>query len=389
MDAIKRARLLSKWVLVSLLAMMWFCLALVLLVEAATGRAQWLRVAPALIATVCFSRLYLRIVEAVLDSRYATRQVVAAGALALFAAVVGGADPFGWGFTLMIWLSVATVGIGGRRAVALSAATFAVAVLLGAANVAVGRSLTGLDAGDVTGNIVFVVIGYALMAVSFPASNRLWIWIYELARQAHEGREAHARLAVAEERLRFARDLHDLVGHQLSVIAVKTELAVRLSGADELAAKAEMTEVNTLTRKALRELRQAVRGYRDLDLPAELNSVKSVLEAAGVPCRLRLPYRELPDGVAPVFAYVVREAVTNVLKHSSASFCDITLRFTEEEAALQVRNDGVVRRQVADLGSGLTGMGERIAAVGGELTARPTGEGEFTLNAVVSLPFRG
>ncbi|MEV0594223.1 sensor histidine kinase [Nonomuraea cavernae] len=388
MDAIKRARLLSKWVLLSLLGMMWLCLALALLTEVAMGTAQWLRVAPALVATVCFSRLYLRIVDALLDSRYASRQIMVAGALALFATVVGGGNPFGWGFTLMVWLSVATVGISGRRAVALSAATFAVAVLVGVANAAADRSLTTLEAGDVGANIV-AVIAYAVMAVSFPASNRLWIWIYELARQAHEGKEAHARLAVTEERLRFARDLHDLVGHQLSLIAVKSGLAVRLSGADESPARTEMAEVHTLTRKALRELRQAVRGYRELDLPAELDSVKSVLEAAGVRCELHLPYRELPDGVAPVFAYAVREAVTNVLKHSSATFCDITLSFTAERAELRVRNDGVVRYQVDELGSGLSGMGERLAAVGGELTARPTGDGEFTLSAVVSLPIRG
>jgi two-component system sensor histidine kinase DesK len=81
--------------------------------------------------------------------------------------------------------------------------------------------------------------------------------------------------------------------------------------------------------------------------------------------------------------------VTNVLKHSSATFCDITLRFTTEEAELLVRNDGVVRRQAADLGSGLSGLAERLAAVGGKLRAHPTGEGHFVLNAVVSLPIRG
>ena len=93
--------------------------------------------------------------------------------------------------------------------------------------------------------------------------------------------------------------------------------------------------------------------------------------------------------MAPAFAYAVREAVTNVLKHSTASFCEITLRFTDEEAELRVRNDGVARHQASDLGSGLTGMGERLAGVGGKVTARPTGDGEFLLRAVVSLPLVG
>jgi two-component system sensor histidine kinase DesK len=263
-----------------------------------------------------------------------------------------------------------------------------VGVGIGVPAAALGASVmgSGLSVGEA---LVFYMITDAIWCAIMPPSNRMWMWIWSLAVQAHEGREAHTRLAVAEERLRFARDLHDLVGHQLSAIAVKTELAVRLSDVDAGAAKDEMTEVNALTRQALRELRRAVRGYRELDLAAELNSVRGVLEAAGVRCEVHLPYRELPDGVAPVFAYAVREAVTNVLKHSTATFCDISIRFTAQEAELSVRNDGVQRRRAADLGSGLAGMGERLAAVGGKLSAHPTEDGEFILNAVVSLPLGG
>lgn len=391
MDSITRARRLCRWVLISFLGLVWFTLTLQIVAEIGLGRAQWWRLGPALVAVIVFSRSYLRVLDAALESRYAVKDVVVAGVLAVFAASVGGGDPMGWGLVLMAWLSVATVGIPLWRAVLISMGTYAVAVGIGAATVLSGHSLTFRDEGEAgsAASIAFMVVIYGIMCASFPPTNRLWVWIYRLAVQAHEGREAHARLAVAEERLRFARDLHDLVGHQLSAIAVKTELAVRLSDADTSAARAEMTEVNALTRKALRELRQAVRGYRELDLPAELESVRSVLEAAGVRCELRLPHRELPAGVGPVFAYAVREAVTNVLKHSCATFCDITLRFTTEEAALLVRNDGVVRRQAADLGSGLPGLGERLAAVGGELTAHPTADGHFVLNAVVSLPIRG
>ncbi|WP_101784115.1 sensor histidine kinase [Nonomuraea indica] len=389
MDSITRARRLCRWVLISLLGLVWFTLSLQIVTEIGLGRAQWWRLGPALAAVIVFSRSYLRVLDAALESRYATKDVVVAGALAVFAASIGGGDPVGWGLVLMAWLSVATVGIPLWRAVLISVGTYVVAVGIGAANVLGGYRLLFDGQADPVVSIPFMVVIYGIMCASFPPSNRIWVWIYRLAVQAHEGREAHARLAVAEERLRFARDLHDLVGHQLSAIAVKTELAVRLSDADTSAARAEMTEVNALTRKALRELRQAVRGYRELDLPAELESVRGVLEAAGVRCELRLPHRDLPAGVGPVFAYAVREAVTNVLKHSSATFCDITLRFTTEEAALLVRNDGVVRRQAADLGSGLSGLGERLAAVGGELRAHPTADGHFVLDAVVSLPIRG
>ncbi|MEU7739492.1 histidine kinase [Nonomuraea sp. NPDC049158] len=389
MDAIRRARRISLCVLNSMIVMTWVGIALATLGGLATGTVSWPRIVPAMIALIVFTWLFLRITRAVLERRYLTREVVAAGALAVLAAALGGADPFGWGFGLLAWVSVALINIRVWAAVGLAVGTAVVGIGLCVVTLLMGQPLQSILVPYDDGAVFALALVYAIMCALLPPSNRFWAWIYTLAVQAHEGREAHTRLAVAEERLRFARDLHDLVGHQLSAIAVKTELAVRLSAADTVAAKAEMVAVNTLTRTALRELRQAVRGYRELDLSAELNSVKGVLEAAGVRCELRLPYREPPGGVAPVFAYAVREAATNVLKHSTASFCEITIRFTEEEAELSVRNDGVVRHQVSDLGSGLTGMGERLADIGGKVTARPTGDGEFLLRAVVSLPLRG
>ncbi len=374
--------------LLSGFAVMWLLIAMGTAIGISAGKLQTWRVVLALIAVLAFSGLSVRIVSAVLDSRYPTRQVVVAGVLAVVAAGMGGAEPFSWGFVLMCWLSVATLGVSRRTAFLQALGTFVASVGLGLLGVLAGLSVSAIDLTPL-GAVSYYVALYGIWCAILPPSGRVWMWIWQLAVQAHEGREAHTRLALAEERLRFARDLHDLVGHQLSAIAVKTELAVRLSDVDPAAAKAEMSEINTLTRTALRELREAVRGYRELDLAAELNSVKGVLEAAGVRCEVHLPYRDLPDGVAPVFAYAVREAVTNVLKHSTATFCDITIRFTEEEAELRVRNDGVARRQVADLGSGLAGMNERVAAVGGKLSAHPTDDGEFVLTAVVSLPIRG
>ncbi|MGP3954559.1 sensor histidine kinase [Nonomuraea sp. 3N208] len=388
MDELARARRLTWVTLILGLAVMWFLIAIGVLAGVGEGKLPWWRLVPALLATVGFTWLGRHVIDAVLDRRYPTEQVVGAAVLALIAAGVGGADPFGFGFVPMCWLYLATLGVSRRTVILQSLGTLVACVALGMLGVATGASVMAIDVPP-AGTLVYFVVLYGLWSVILPPSGRIWVWIWRLAVQAHEGREAHTRLALAEERLRFARDLHDLVGHQLSAIAVKTELAVRLSDADPAAAKAEMAEINTLTRTALRELRQAVRGYRELDLAAELNSVKGVLEAAGVRCEVHLPYRDLPDGVAPVFAYVVREAVTNVLKHSTATFCDITIRFTEQDAELRVRNDGVARWQADDLGTGLTGMGERVAAVGGKLVAHPAGDGEFLLTAVVSLPLRG
>ncbi|WP_327087016.1 histidine kinase [Nonomuraea sp. NBC_01738] len=368
-----------------MLAIMWLVVVTVSLAAVGVDRATWPRIAGALLLTVGFTWFYARLVEAVLVRRYALREVVVAGVLAFAAAGVGGAEPFGWGFVPLTWLAIAVVGVRRRTMVIQCAVTSAVVIGMSAVWAALGANpvLAGTGSRDIVVDITMMSVVYVLMSASLPAGNRLWVWIWRLAVQAHEGKEAQARLAVAEERLRFARDLHDLVGHQLSALAVKSELAVRLADANIDAAKAEMAEVRDLTRKALRELREAVRGYRELDLPAELRSVKSVLEAAGVRCELHLPYRDVPGDIAPVFAVVVREAVTNVLKHSTATFCDITLRFTGDDCTLEVRNDGVVRRGAADLGSGLTGLGERLAAVRGTLTALPGGDGEFSLKAIV------
>lgn len=389
MNEIERARHITRKVLISGFFALWVVIAINVAVGLRVGLIDWWRTAPALVAAIGFTWLSLRIINAVLDRRHPTRQmVVVAAVLALLVAGLGGADALSWGWVIVCWLSIATLEIPRRTARLIAAGTWLAGTALSTLGwgVSVAAAGFGLTAGQL---LIFNTLFYGIFCWVQPTSNRIWIWIWSLAEEAHKGREAHTRLALAEERLRFARDLHDLVGHQLSAIAVKTELAVRLSDVDTGKAKTEMAEVNRLTRKALKDLRQAVRGYRELDLAAELNSVKGVLEAAGVRCEVRMPHRELPDGVEPVFAYAVREAVTNVLKHSTATFCDITLRFTEREAELVVRNDGVARRQAADLGSGLAGMGERLAAVGGELTAHPTPDGEFLLKAVVSLPIDG
>ncbi|MGR6923300.1 sensor histidine kinase [[Actinomadura] parvosata] len=388
MDEIEQARRYTRHVLVSGIAATWLVIVVCAASRLDAGLLNWWRTALAVVPAALFTWLCPRIIRAILDRRHPTGLVAVAAVLALSAALVGGPDLTAWGFIIMAWLSIATLNLPRRTSLLISAGTWLVSVAAAAVTwrdnlFTVGLHLTFEE-------VLFLnALMFGVMCAVMPPSNRLWVWIWTLAEQVHKGREAHTKLVLAEERLRFARDLHDLVGHQLSAIAVKTELAVRLSDVDAAAAKAEMAEVNGLTRKALKDLRQAVRGYRELDLAAEVNSVKGVLEAAGVRCEVRLPYRELPAGVAPVFAYAVREAVTNVLKHSDASFCEITIRFTEREAELRVRNDGVARRRAADLGSGLAGMGERLAAVGGELRAGPAAGGHFVLAVVVSLPLPG
>jgi signal transduction histidine kinase len=192
---------------------------------------------------------------------------------------------------------------------------------------------------------------------------------------------------VAEERLRFARDLHDVMGRNLSAIAVKSQLAAELVRRGRPEAAGELADVSRLAEDSLREVREVVRGHRSVDLAGELSGARSVLRAAGVACTVHGEDggAALPGAAQAALGWVVREAVTNVLRHSRATWCTITLTVTGGRAELQVRNDGVVGGDLAAErpGSGLTGLGERLASAGGGLDARRAGS-DFQLTA--SLP---
>ncbi|NUT48776.1 MAG: histidine kinase, partial [Saccharothrix sp.] len=204
------------------------------------------------------------------------------------------------------------------------------------------------------------------------------VWLWDLVEQARQGREARARLAVTEERLRFARDVHDLLGHRLTVIALKAELAARLSAVDGERAGAEADEVRALAAAALADLREAVHGYRSVELPDQASAIEQVLTSSGVRCTVSVP-SGLP-AVARELSWALREAGTNVLRHSRARWCTIDVVAGADEVRLTVANDGA--HGARGRGSGLTGLAERLARVGG--TVR-TGEedGVFTLVATV------
>ncbi|WP_459802231.1 sensor histidine kinase [Herbidospora sp. RD11066] len=375
---IKRARRVVRFTLNTTLGLVWLFAVIGLIAEKGPEALVTWRIVPELVLVAVFSLLFLRCTRAILERRYPRAEIVTMGVIAVTVAVMSGGPTAWWSFTSYAWLSIAVVGVRRRTAIFQAIGTFLVMAPLSAWVLI--ETMPGADTATVVGVIVGASLYAALMCSFLPWTNRLWVWMWRIAEEAHEGREAQSRLAVAEERLRFARDLHDLVGHQLSAIAVKSELAVRLAG--EGAAGDEMAEVRGLARTALRELREAVKGYRELDLTAELASVRGVLEAAGITCTLKLPYREAPGDTAPVFAWVVREAVTNVLRHSTATTCDITLRLTPGETILEVRNNGVRKDALKDgEGSGLAGLTERLDAVGGTLTAEPDGKGGFLLRA--------
>ena len=149
-------------------------------------------------------------------------------------------------------------------------------------------------------------------------------------------REENARLAVADERNRFARDLHDILGHSLTVITVKAELANRLLDVDPERARAELADLERLSRDALADVRRAVEGYRDLTLPGELARAREALRAAEIDADLPNSTDEVPSELRELFAWTVREGVTNVIRHSGAPRCTVRLGAAEVE----VRDDG-------------------------------------------------
>lgn len=179
-----------------------------------------------------------------------------------------------------------------------------------------------------------------------------------------------ARLAAENERSRIARDLHDLLGHSLTTITVKAGLARRLSerGEHERSSQ-EITEVEALSRRTLADVRAAVAGHRDVTLVGELATATEVLRASGVIAELPGSVDVVDPDLSELFGWVLREAVTNVVRHAHAAHCAVLLT----ARSIEVRDDG--RGAAAGAGNGLTGLRERVAAAGGSVVAGPARPG--------------
>ncbi len=203
--------------------------------------------------------------------------------------------------------------------------------------------------------------------------------IAELART----RQELADVAVSQERLRFSRDLHDLLGHTLSVIVVKAEVVRRLTDSDEAAAHA--ADIEAIGRGALAEVRQAASSYRGLTLSGELARARLALDAVDVELTTRLAATTLPRPVDELFGWVVRESVTNVIRHSAAGRCTITVSTGPGSAQIEVYDDGP-HAVVTEPGAGLTGLRERAEAAQAELDVRTGPDG---LTVAVRAPVAG
>ncbi|WP_079171363.1 MULTISPECIES: histidine kinase [unclassified Streptomyces] len=243
-----------------------------------------------------------------------------------------------------------------------------------------GVGLTCAAIGLPAGVVAALASATAFGAVVFATTSGFSGWLLRTVWELDAAHRLQARLAVAEERLRFARDLHDVMGRNLSVIALKSELAVQLSrrGAAERAV-GQMAEVQRIAQESQREVREVVRGYREADLHTELEGARGVLAAAGVTCRVTadgLP-TELPAQARSALGWVVREATTNVLRHGDARNCTVTVTAPtggEQHVTVVIENDGADATAAAPAAGGGRGGpngGAQSAGGLGAGTARP------------------
>jgi two-component system, NarL family, sensor histidine kinase DesK len=178
--------------------------------------------------------------------------------------------------------------------------------------------------------------------------------------------------------------MHDLLGHNLSSIALKSELARKLLGRDPVAAESEIRDITSVARSSLKEARAAVRGMRSASLASELDRVREALAAAGIEVEVRTT-GPLPARVEAVLGFAAREGATNVLRHSGAGRCEIVVRRVGDSAELELRDDGLGTTRAGGQGSGLRGLAERMAEAGGALEAGPAQGGGFRLLARIPL----
>jgi two-component system, NarL family, sensor histidine kinase DesK len=188
------------------------------------------------------------------------------------------------------------------------------------------------------------------------------------------------RMAKIAERERIGRDLHDVLGHTLSLIVLKSELASKLADKDPARAAIEIRDVERISRETLAQVRATVRGYQSRSLQAEAEQAKAALQAAGVEVLCDFPPATIPASHEGVLALALREAVTNVIRHAGAKSCNLRLEQTSNTCLLEIKDDGCGELQPE--GVGLSGMRQRVEALGGSLR-RETSSGT---RLIITLP---
>lgn len=241
-----------------------------------------------------------------------------------------------------------------------------------------------------SGSVAGAAFGCLMAGVITLGVRRMRSVMHEL----DVARSRAQELATAEERVRIARDLHDLLGHSLTVISVRSQLAQRLAQRGDMdRAAEEIGAVGELSRTAMSDVRAAVAGYRMRPLAAELAAAEAALDGAGIAVRVERPTQAVPPAGEEALGFVVREGVTNVLRHAGAHSCDITVGHADDGIVLEVSDDGSGSGRefhaidpltgAGFAGNGLRGLAERVADAGGRLSAGDR-DGRFVLRAEVA-----
>jgi two-component system sensor histidine kinase DesK len=340
----------------------------------ATARGQVHPLQPAMVGLILFVPLYMSVVIASFGDGPSTRPAIhvllallAADGLALAAGYAG--QPDGW---LMVLMYVGVAGVFALRTPVQTAAW-----LIGTIGAQVTIGLLGhVSDGDI-GSVAFNSFMSGLLVYVVKQMNLL-------IAQLRATQAELAQAAVAEERLRFSRDLHDLLGHTLSLVVVKAEVVRRFIARDPVTAEREAGDIETIGRRALVEVREAVTGYRDRTFAEELDGARGALADAGIAVTVQETGGPLSAVAEDLFGWAVREGVTNVIRHSRAQNCEIEVRGEPGRATLEIRDDG----PLAGLGPGhgLRGLSERAHAAGGTLVATPIPAGGFRLAASIPVP---
>ncbi|WP_327680379.1 sensor histidine kinase [Kitasatospora sp. NBC_00458] len=301
---------------------------------------------------------------------------------------------------VMVVIAVATTfSLGSAFLTLFTYASVAVAIIAPArfALAAIGAmagltAVVGVADGVPAGDILTIALTAFLAGAAMTGLQRLVATMREL----REARAAVAHLAASEERLRLARDLHDLLGHSLSLITLKSELAGRFMDAGkDGAARAQVADIEKVARQSLVDVREAVTGFRRPTLPVELAAARTALAAAQVALEAAPELVDAWPGLAAeesaALAWALREAITNVVRHGEgATVCTVTAdeRWEgdgERFAVLEIADDGAGPGKAAP-GNGLSGLDERLALVGGRLETGPGARGRgFRLRALVPL----
>ncbi len=276
------------------------------------------------------------------------------------------------GFVAFIFLTMISVARFGRRSLplvaAFSLAALIVPVLIPSWHVSIGASFD-----DVT-PVAIPVVAFVMFAV---------VQVLRGNQALAEARAELAQLAAENERIRIARDLHDVLGHSLTTITVKAGLARRLGAADPARALSEIAEVEELCRQALTDVRSAVSGYRDVTLAGELARGRELLRASGIAADLPTATDVVDPAHQELFGWTVREGLTNVVRHARANSCAVRL----SRSAIEIVDDGAGEppgNGDVPPGNGLSGLRERVAAAGGKVDAGPLQAGGWQLRVTLA-----